>query len=120
MHRRVTVDGMRPGAIRSLVSWLLSPRQGIDAGGGHAISTTEIRTLAEQFLKSYPGHAFCDDCLADRVGLELREVRYAKIALAGSAEFEQRTWFCSVCLEWRQVIHVAWLWFTSTDSDPTY
>jgi hypothetical protein len=66
---------------------------------------------ATEFLKDHPGHACCDDCLASRVGLTVREVRYARVRLAGSPEFEQHTWFCSFCLEVRDVIHVAWMHF---------
>jgi hypothetical protein len=79
---------------------------------------TYIRSLATDLLKAYPGHAFCDACLAAKLGLEVREVRHARIGLAGSAEFEQQTWFCSVCLEVKHVIHVAWLNFeTPLDDD---
>jgi hypothetical protein len=62
-------------------------------------------------LKSYPGHAFCDDCLAGKIGYATRDVRRARIGLAGSSEFEQETTFCSVCMEQKHVIHVAWLRF---------
>lgn len=62
-----------------------------------------------EFLKEYPGHAFCDECLAERLGLERREIHRARIGLVGSTEFDQHVWFCSVCLQLTHVIHVAWL-----------
>jgi hypothetical protein len=71
----------------------------------------DVRLQTSEVLKSYPGHAFCDECLAGKVGYPTREVRRARIGLAGSSEFEQEMTFCSVCLEQKHVIHVAWLRF---------
>ena len=80
-------------------------------------SATTLRHQTAELLKSYPGHAFCDDCLAAKVGHPTREVRRARIGLAGSNEFEQETTFCSVCLEQKHVIHVAWLRFDVAAAD---
>jgi hypothetical protein len=74
-------------------------------------STTRIGSEAARVLRAHPGHAFCDECLAQRLAVSAREVRYAFIALAGSHEFDQETWFCSGCLAQKHVIHVAWLRF---------
>ena len=71
----------------------------------------DVRLQTSEVLKFYPGHAFCDDCLAGKVGYPVREVRRARIGLAGSTEFEQEMTFCSACLEQKHVIHVAWLRF---------
>jgi hypothetical protein len=79
--------------------------------GATRISTTGIGLESARFLREHPGHAFCDECLAQRLTVTLREVRYARIALAGSAEFDQEIWFCSACLAHKHVIHVAWLRF---------
>lgn len=76
-----------------------------------ASSVIDVRPQASEVLKSFPGHAFCDDCLAAKVGYPTRDVRRARIGLAGSSEFEQEMTFCSVCLEQKHVIHVAWLKF---------
>ena len=73
--------------------------------------TTDHRVRTEDVLRAYPGHAFCDECLAQKVGMSMRAVRRARIALAGSVEFDQQVQFCSVCLRLRHVIHVAWLRF---------
>jgi hypothetical protein len=72
---------------------------------------TRFGNEAARFLRSHPGHAFCDGCLAQRLGSAVRDVRRARIVLSGSTEFDQEPWFCSVCLEYTQVIHVAWLRF---------
>jgi hypothetical protein len=80
-------------------------------GGGVDISATRIGAEAGRLLRAHPGHAFCDECLAQRLAVGVREVRYALITLAGSAEFDQETWFCSACLQQKHVIHVAWLRF---------
>ena len=86
------------------------------------IIETRVQTQTIEFLKSYPGHAFCDDCLAERLGMDARDVRCARIGLAGSTDFDQHVWFCSVCMQRTHVIHVAWLaggTFDFTDSvDP--
>ena len=76
-----------------------------------APAAIDVRPQASDVLKSFPGHAFCDDCLAAKIGYPLRDVRRARIGLAGSSEFEQEITFCSVCLEQKHVIHVAWLRF---------
>ncbi len=78
---------------------------------------TDVRLQAAEYLKAYPGHAFCDACLADKLGLGVREVRNARIGLAGSHEFEQEQGFCSVCLEIKHVIHVGWLHFDTPNDD---
>ncbi|MBI1737547.1 MAG: hypothetical protein HYR51_20440 [Candidatus Rokubacteria bacterium] len=81
----------------------------------------DVRLQTSDVLKSFPGHAFCDDCLAGKVGYPVREVRRARIGLAGSSEFEQETTFCSVCLEQKHVIHVAWLKFdVATDAEDPF
>ena len=72
-----------------------------------------------KYLRAHPGHAFCDDCLADRTGTAPREVRIARVALAGNAEFEQQIAFCSACLAFKLVIHVAWLHFEPAESPST-
>lgn len=79
-------------------------------GAGH-ISTTPIGLETAQFLRAHPGHAFCDECLSRRLGITLRDVRHARIALVGCHEFDQEPWFCSACLQLTHVIHVAWLRF---------
>jgi hypothetical protein len=71
-------------------------------------STTETRARTEEFLKAYPGLAFCDECLSERVGVGLKGVRRTRVALAGSLDFDQQEHFCSVCLRIRHVIHVTW------------
>ncbi|MBI2205538.1 MAG: hypothetical protein HYU41_16960 [Candidatus Rokubacteria bacterium] len=81
------------------------------------MAITDARLQAAEHLKAYPGHAFCDGCLADKLGLGVREVRHARIGLAGSDEFEQQQGFCSVCLEVKHVIHVAWLHFEAPNDD---
>ena len=75
------------------------------------MSATRIGVEAARFLRAHPGHAFCDACLAKRIAVSVREVRYAFITLAGSQEFDQETWFCSACLAQKHVIHVAWMRF---------
>ena len=77
----------------------------------------DIRLQIAECLKSHPGHAFCDSCLATKLGLRAREVHHARIGLAGSQEFAQESGFCSVCLEVKSVIHVAWLHFEAPDDD---
>jgi hypothetical protein len=77
----------------------------------------DVRVHASAYMKSHPGHAFCDACLALKLGLGVREVRHARIGLAGCAEFEQQTGFCSVCLEVKHIIHMAWLHFDSPGND---
>lgn len=84
------------------------------------MAITDVRAQAAELLKAYPGHAFCDVCLAARLGLGVREVHHARIGLAGSTEFEQQTWFCSVCLEVKHVIHVAWLNFDPPAGDDLF
>jgi hypothetical protein len=81
------------------------------------MAITDVRLQTAELLKAYPGHAFCDACLADRLGLGIREVRHARIGLAGSDEFEQQPGFCSMCFELQHVIHVAWLHFDSPADD---
>lgn len=83
------------------------------------MATIDVRVQAAELLKAYPGHAFCDTCLSEKLHLSVRDVRYARIGLAGSREFEQQTWYCSVCLEVKHVIHVAWLHFESAADDHT-
>ena len=78
---------------------------------GATSPVSDVRLQTSEVLKFYPGHAFCDDCLAGKLGYPVREVRRARIGLAGSAEFEQEMTFCSACLEQKHVIHVAWLRF---------
>ena len=73
------------------------------------ITETRVQTVATEFLKEYPGHAFCDECLAERLGLGRREIHRARIGLIGSTEYDQHVWFCSVCMRLTHVIHVAWL-----------
>ena len=75
--------------------------------------TTDHLVRTDDMLRAYPGHAFCDECLAQKVGTSARAIRRARIALAGSVEFDQQVQFCSVCLRLRHVIHVAWLRFDS-------
>lgn len=82
-----------------------------------ATYATTIGSKTAALLNAYPGHAFCDECLAGKLGVSLREVRHAQIVLAGSPEFEQQTWFCSVCLSVKHVIHVAWLRFDPAHLD---
>lgn len=77
----------------------------------------DYRLQVAEYMKAHPGHAFCDACLAEKLALAVREVRAARIGLAGSAEFEQQTWFCSVCLQPKNVIHVAWLHFDAPGDD---
>jgi hypothetical protein len=83
----------------------------------HVEPIADIRLQAAAVMKAHPGHAFCDACLAAKLGLAEREVRHARIGLAGCPEFEQQTWFCSVCLEVKHVIHVAWLHFDHPADD---
>ena len=71
--------------------------------------TTRVQEAAIDLLREFPGHAFCDQCLAERIGMQPREVRRARIALIGSSEFDQHVWFCSSCMRRTHVIHVAWL-----------
>lgn len=71
--------------------------------------STQVQEQTMEFLKGFPGHAFCDQCLAERLGMQAREVRRARIALINSTEFDQHVWFCSVCMRRTHVIHVAWL-----------
>jgi len=80
------------------------------------MSTARIVVEVARFLREHPGHAFCDDCLADRAQLAVRDVRHARIALAGVHEFDQETWLCSVCFASTFVIHVAWLSFDEPQS----
>ena len=77
----------------------------------------DVRVHAAAFMKAHPGHAFCDACLAAKLGLAVREVRHARIGLAGCPEFEQQTGFCSVCLEVKPIIHMAWLHFDGPPDD---
>jgi hypothetical protein len=77
----------------------------------------DIRLQIAIYLKAHPGHAFCDNCLAAKLGLGAREVHHARIGLAGSQEFEQHSAFCSSCLTMKNVIHVAWLHFDAPDDD---
>lgn len=60
-------------------------------------------------LNNYPGHAFCDPCLAQKAKLDVSLVRDASVALARSTEFQRERWFCSFCLEVKDVSHVPWL-----------
>ena len=83
----------------------------------YSAAIDDIRLQAAEYLKTHPGHAFCDSCLAAKLRLRAREVHHARIGLAGSHEFEQGTAFCSVCLEIKNVIHVAWLRFDAPDDD---
>lgn len=69
-----------------------------------------------QFLREHPGHAFCDECLAEKAQVGVRDVRRARIALAGLHEFDQERWLCSVCFALKLVIHVAWLSFDAPES----
>lgn len=64
--------------------------------------------LVVQHLNSYPGLAFCDDCLASELGMTTREVRRIKAGLERSPAFNQHTWFCSRCMRVAAVIHADW------------
>lgn len=64
--------------------------------------------LVVEHLNSYPGLAFCDECLADELGMTASEVRRVRSRLEGSPEFNQHTWFCSRCMRVTAVIHVDW------------
>lgn len=77
----------------------------------------ELRIQTERLLRDYPGHAFCDECLAQQLGVRLREVLHVYIGLVGRPELVQETWFCSFCLRVTHVIHVDWLSFDSPAED---
>jgi hypothetical protein len=100
------VRARRPGVVLPLLLVVASSRT-----RSAASALTDVRLQTSEVLKFYPGHAFCDDCLAGKVGYPVRDVRRARIGLAGSSEFEQEMTFCSGCLEQKHVIHVAWLRF---------
>lgn len=65
----------------------------------------QIATL----LTEYPGHAFCDACLAQKLALDVALVAHASAGLAQARKFHGERWFCSFCLRTAQVIHVPWL-----------
>lgn len=68
-----------------------------------------LKRVAE-FLSRNPGHAFCDDCLAERVGLDRTIVWEAAEALSPSSEFEVDEGICSYCLKAiEDVAHVEWV-----------
>ena len=83
--------------------------------------SNELRSQTERLLREFPGHAFCDECLAQQLGVGLREVLHVYIGLVGRPEFVQETWFCSFCLRMTHVIHVDWLSFDppAEDDDET-
>lgn len=70
-------------------------------------------------LNDFPGHAFCQDCLAERLAVPASAAWAAATALAAGPEFELGAWFCSHCLDRpKDVVHVRWIQPAATaDSD---
>ena len=62
-----------------------------------------------QTLTRHPGHAFCESCLAQKSGADLVALRDAKSSILRDPVFQAEEWFCSVCLQFRPVLHVRWL-----------
>ena len=61
-------------------------------------------------LSDFPGHAFCEACLAERLAVPGPVAWAAATALADGPEFELGAWFCSHCLDRpRDVVHVRWI-----------
>lgn len=61
-------------------------------------------------LGDFPGHAFCQDCLAERLSVPGPTAWAAAKALAAGPEFELGAWFCSHCLDRpKDVVHVRWI-----------
>lgn len=77
--------------------------------GGRAMTSMQAQTRVAEYLRIHPGHAFCDDCLADKLGIGLEAMRHARGALASVHDLDQETWFCSACMSMKDVLHVAWL-----------
>ena len=69
-------------------------------------------------LSKKPGHAFCDDCLAEAVGLDRDVVWEAAGELSPSPDYEVDAGICSVCFTHvEHVAHVQWV-TPSTDAIP--
>jgi hypothetical protein len=62
----------------------------------------ETRRVAE-FLVTYRGLPFCNDCLARECGVTLREARNATERLARMPDFVPSLWWCALCLQRRPV-----------------
>ena len=77
--------------------------------GGSAMNPMQAQTRVAEYLRIHPGHAFCDDCLAGKLGIGLAAMRLARAALASARDLDRETWFCSACMSMKDVLHVAWL-----------
>ncbi len=76
---------------------------------GSAMDSNPGRAKVVEYLRIHPGHAFCDECLARKLGIGLEAARQARADLAGARDLDQETWFCSACLSVKPVLHVAWI-----------
>ena len=74
------------------------------------VSDPAIRKRVADFLSRNPGHAFCDDCLAERIGLEKAAVWAAASQLSPSPDYEVDAGICSACFTHvEDVAHVEWV-----------
>jgi hypothetical protein len=67
-----------------------------------------MHETAQEFLRSYPALAFCDECLARELLTTTAAASQARSVLAGESGFVEHEWFCSRCLRVTTVIHVDW------------
>jgi hypothetical protein len=85
-----------------------------EGAGGH-VGAPLLQKLAT-LLSDYPGHAFCDECLAQRLAVKTDLAWSAALELAESPDFQVDVGFCSQCLDrLEDVAHVRW---TSSTPEP--
>lgn len=82
------------------------------------MSQPEAVKRVATFLAEHPGHAFCRECLADRLTLDPTDAWNAASMLSSSPEFEVDVGFCSFCLDRPEdVAHVRWIQRTAADAE---
>ncbi|MBI2203554.1 MAG: hypothetical protein HYU41_06875 [Candidatus Rokubacteria bacterium] len=76
----------------------------------HIEPDTPIVQRVATFLSAHPGHAFCGDCLAQRLRMDRRVAWTAALRLGESREFDVDVGICSSCLDrLDDVAHVRWI-----------